>query len=149
MFHLRKEFSLRFSIEVLCNRDSSVNIVTSISDCNKCPSLAQSLETESETPLSRNDLVRCSSNWVWSGRDSKLTAEFHLMQKFKEVKPEVCRLLGCYAVWRNTLMMEVLRSSETSVLTRVTRHNIPDDSILHSHRRGNLKSRIDLTGWPL
>jgi hypothetical protein len=46
-----------------------------------------------------------------------------------------------------TLMMEATRYSETSVLTRVTPRNIPEDGNLYSHRRGNLKSYIALTGW--
>jgi hypothetical protein len=39
-----------------------------------------------------------------------------------------------------TLIMEAVRSSETSVLTRATRRLIAEDGILHSRRSENLKS---------
>jgi hypothetical protein len=48
-----------------------------------------------------------------------------------------------------TLMIKEICSSETSVPTRATRRHIPEDDILYSHCRGNLKSYTALTGWTL
>jgi hypothetical protein len=49
----------------------------------------------------------------------------------------------------STLMTEAIRSSETSVLTRATQRNIPEDGIFYSRRRESLRSYIALTGWAL
>jgi hypothetical protein len=48
-----------------------------------------------------------------------------------------------------TLMIGAIRSSETSVLSKATRRNIPEDGFLHSHSRENLKSYIALNGLTL
>jgi hypothetical protein len=51
-----------------------------------------------------------------------------------------CRCGSSLAAF-STLKMEAIRSSETSVQsTTSTRHHTPEDGILHSHRRENLKS---------
>jgi hypothetical protein len=56
----------------------------------------------------------------------------------------VCRLLGIAKVVPGspilvTLVMEAISFSETSVLKKAMLHNIPEDGILYSHCRENLK----------
>jgi hypothetical protein len=46
-------------------------------------------------------------------------------------------------------MMEAIRSSETSALIRATRRHTPEDGILHSHRRENLKSYNAVPSSPI
>jgi hypothetical protein len=46
-----------------------------------------------------------------------------------------------------TAMMEAIHFSETSVLTRATLRNIPEDGTLYSNNKENLKTYMVLTGW--
>jgi hypothetical protein len=47
------------------------------------------------------------------------------------------------------VVMERYITPKDRFLTRATRRHIPEDDILHIHRRENLKSYIALTGWTL
>jgi hypothetical protein len=65
-------------------------------------------------------------------------------------RPKLRRLLVTANVVPSVLifvnfMMQALCSSQTSILTRATWRNIPEDGILHSHRRENLKSHTIMT----
>jgi hypothetical protein len=53
--------------------------------------------------------------------------------------------LACrFVLFSSTLKMEAIRSSGTLVYTRSTRRHIPEDGMLHSHRRENLKFHIKI-----
>jgi hypothetical protein len=64
----------------------------------------------------------------------ELSASFIRVTRIGELGTTLAVISNRRMLRRNT------KSSETSVLTRATRRNIPEDTILHRHRRENLKS---------
>jgi hypothetical protein len=86
---------------------------------------------------------------MWRRADLVWTAvsEEHIASIFRVEKSASCRLhppayAGSSLADFSALKMDAICSSETSVHTRSARRHIPEDGILHSHRRGNLKSYI-------
>jgi hypothetical protein len=71
-------------------------------------------------------------NWMGptSGRTCNPVSETVSINKRKKIANEECRLLGWYPVWRYFPPKRRFLH---------TRRKIPEDAILHSHRRKNLK----------
>jgi hypothetical protein len=72
-----------------------------------------------------------------------------MLRRMALVGTDVSEELSAFII-RMTRICELRTTlAVTSDLHTLQRNNIPEDGIIHSHRRENLKSYIALTGWSL
>jgi hypothetical protein len=92
------------------------------------------------------DVVPCR---YWVNRSLGGTYRLHLQgRRKKKIRERGTSVIRCWQtnfLLFSTLKMKAIRSSETSVNTLSTLRHIPEDGILHSHGRENLKSYKILT----
>jgi hypothetical protein len=74
----------------------------------------------------------------------EISASFIRVTRISELETKLAvasnrRTLRRNNIWEPYGFRNNRRPSETSVLTRSTRHNIPEDGFVHSHRREHLK----------
>jgi hypothetical protein len=92
--------------------------------------------TEAETVLPGEILLREETGGL-----PRLTESSVFLSSDNQSAVTCLPVISCYSP---ALKMDAIRSSETSVQTRPTQCYIPEDDILHSHHRENLKSYMKI-----
>jgi hypothetical protein len=130
----------------VCWKSTDISEKTSSEMSVNFQHLSQKTEVCTATLVRTSKISVLDQGRVFTGPKSRTNttlSEFRWMfilknAVFWDVMP--CAHAGSSFAGFSTMKMEAIRSSETSVHTRSTRRHIPEDSILHSHRRENLKS---------